>query len=143
MCNVTLRRVRGTVVAVEKKYVLKISVCVCVCVRLRECVCMRAPVCGYMCKDAGTRLFACSLTYSAWYEQAPYCLLPLWLHHICRRYLINGKIFGKTLLRMKCVFWFSIQLLSKTLFVLRTIQQDTAINMKTFLRKLPLILVRF
>jgi hypothetical protein len=34
-----------------------------------------------------------------------------WLHSIFQHYLINGTIFGKTLLNIKCVFWFSVQLL--------------------------------
>jgi hypothetical protein len=39
----------------------------------------------------------------------PYChLRPLWLHHIFRHYHINGTIFGKKLLNIKCVFWFSL-----------------------------------
>jgi hypothetical protein len=36
-------------------------------------------------------------------------LWPLGLRHIFRHYLINGAIFGKKLLSIKCVFWFSLQ----------------------------------
>jgi len=35
-------------------------------------------------------------------------------------YLINGKIFEKKLLNTKCVFWFSVQLLSETLLIARS-----------------------
>jgi hypothetical protein len=35
-------------------------------------------------------------------------LLPLWVHHIFRHYFINGTIFGKELLGVKCVFLFSL-----------------------------------
>jgi hypothetical protein len=51
----------------------------------------------------------CSLSYPAYNAHAPYCLRPPWLHHIFPHYLINGKIFGKKLLYIKCVFWFSLQ----------------------------------
>ena len=45
--------------------------------------------------------------------------LPLCLLNIFRRYLINTTIFGgKKVTEHKCVFWFSLQLLSKTLRVL-------------------------
>ena len=37
----------------------------------------------------------------------------LWLHHIFRRYLINGAIFGKKRLQMKCAFRLSVQLVSE------------------------------
>jgi len=40
-------------------------------------------------------------------------LWPVWLYHIIPHYLISGLIFGKTLSNIKCVFWFSPQLLSK------------------------------
>ena len=53
---------------------------------------------------------------------------PLWLLHIFRHYLINGTIFEKKkLLNTKCVFWFSLQLLFKTLLILRRIQRDSVV----------------
>jgi hypothetical protein len=70
-------------------------------------------------------------------------LWPLRLHHIFRHYLINGTIFGKKLLNTKCVFWFSLQLLSKTFFIIRRIQRDIVINVKKSSCKVPVILVRF
>ena len=58
----------------------------------RACVCLRNPVCTTL----------------------PYChLRPLWLHHVFRHYLINGTIFGKKLLNIKCVFWIPLQLYLK------------------------------
>ena len=39
-------------------------------------------------------------------------------------YLIKGTFFGKKLLNIKCVFWFSLKLLSETFLILRTIQWD-------------------
>jgi hypothetical protein len=55
---------------------------------------------------------ACSLPYPACNAYAPYC--PLWrfcLYHIFRHYVINVTIFGKKLLYIKCVFWFSLELI--------------------------------
>ena len=73
-----------------------------------------ASVCGCRCMGAGVCLRACSLNNPK-YNAPSYCnLQPLWLHHISRHHLINGKIFGKQLLKLKCVFWFSLQLLYET-----------------------------
>ena len=72
-----------------------------------------------------------------------YChLWPVWLYHIFPHYLINGTIFGKKLLNIKCVFWFSLQLLSETFLILKIIQEDI-INVHRASRKVPVILVRF
>ena len=43
-------------------------------------------------------------------------------------FLINGGIMGKKLLNTKCVFRFSLQLLSETFLLLRRIQRDIIIN---------------
>ena len=77
-------------------------------------LCARAWV--HACVNARTRACAlrpCSRTYPACNAHAPYCLLPVWLHHIFRYYLINGTSFKKKLLNIKCVFWFSLHLLLK------------------------------
>jgi hypothetical protein len=70
-------------------------------------------------------------------------LWPLGLHYIFRHYLINGVISGKRLLKVKCVFWFSLQLLSKTFLILRRIQRDIVKNVEKSSCKVPLILVGF
>ena len=44
---------------------------------------------------------------------------------------------------MKCVFLFSLQLLSETFLILRRIQRDITMNVKTILCKEPVILVAF
>ena len=94
MYNVILRYVHETTVGVEKQNVLRISLCVCV----------RACVCGCGCAGAGVCLRTCSLAKPAG-NAPPYChLRPLWLHHIFQHYLINGTIFGKKSLNIKCVF---------------------------------------
>jgi hypothetical protein len=48
----------------------------------------------------------------------------------------------KKLFNMKCVFWFSLQLLSETFLILRKIQRDI-INVHRSSPKVPVILVRF
>jgi hypothetical protein len=50
-------------------------------------------------------------------------------------------IFGKTLFSMKCVFWFSLQLLFVTFLILRRIQRDIVIKVKTSSCEIPVILV--
>jgi len=62
----------------------------------------------------------CNLKYPARNAHAPYChLWPARLYNIFPHYLINGTIFGgKNLLNTKCVFGFSLQLLSETFLIL-------------------------
>jgi len=67
-------------------------------------------------------VYVCSLRYPACNAHAPYChLWPVRLYSIIPHYLVNGTIFGKKLLNMKCVlifstawtwnvFWYSLQL---------------------------------
>ena len=43
------------------------------------------------------------------------------LHYIFQHYLIKHTIFGKKLLSIKCVLWFSLQLLFKAYLILRKI----------------------
>ena len=94
------------------------SVCVCVCV--------------------------CSLRYPARNAHAPCChLWPAPLYNIFPHYLINGTIFGKKLPNTKCVFRFSIQLLSETFFILRRIQRDIIKNVYRSSCKVPVIVVTF
>ena len=49
---------------------------------------------------------------------------PVPLYNIFPHYLINGTIFGKKSLNTKCVFWFSVQLLSETFLILRRTERD-------------------
>jgi len=88
--NVTLSRIRATNVAVKgNKYYIFIM-----------CV--------------------CSTSYPAWNAHAPYChLWPVLPYCIFPQCLINGTIFGKTLRNTKCVFWFSLQISSKTFLILK------------------------
>jgi hypothetical protein len=67
-----------------------------------------------------------SLSNSESNMYAPYCYLwSATLYIIFKHYLTNGKIFKKKyLLDTKCVFWFSLQLLSETLLILRRNDRD-------------------
>jgi hypothetical protein len=48
-------------------------------------------------------------------------LWPDRLYRIFSYYLINGAIFWKTLLNLKCIFWFFMLLLSETFLIVRRI----------------------
>jgi hypothetical protein len=61
---------------------------------------------------------------------------------ISPHYLINGNIYANMLLITKCVFWFSLQLLSETFLILSRNARDM-IKMYTGLHVKLLILVRF
>jgi len=72
-----------------------------------------------------------------------YChLWPLRLYSIFPHYLINGMIFGKKLLNIKFLFWFSVQLLSATILRQRRIRRDVTINVYRFSCKVSGIFVR-
>jgi len=68
----------------------------------------------------------CSLRYPVCNAHSPYC--QLWLAPLCnisQHYLINGTISEKKILIIKCVFWFSLQLLTETFLILRRNERDT------------------
>ena len=75
----------------------------------------------------------CNPSYPACKAHAPYCIVmwPVWLYHIYSRYFIKSMIFGKRkLLNIKCVLWFSLQLLPET-FLISRIQRDSILNVHT------------
>ena len=55
-------------------------------------------------------------------------------------YLINDTIFEKMLLNTKCVFWFSLQLLSETFLIPRRTERDVIKNVYWSSCKVPDIL---
>ena len=57
--------------------------------------------------------------------------------------LFHSFLFVKQLLNTKCVFWFSLQHLFETFLILRRIQRDVVINVKTSSCKVPVILLLF
>ena len=88
-CNVKLRRLHETTVAVEtQRYYIFLCMCVSVFVSVdsRACACARVAL---FIQHATSRYIV---------------ICDLWLHHIFRHCLINGTIFGKILLHVRCVF---------------------------------------
>ena len=65
-----------------------------------------------------------------------------WLHLHVRHYVIRGMIFGKKLFDIKSIFLFSLRLSFESFLILR-IHRDIVINVKTYLYKVPIILVGF
>jgi len=87
-------------------------------------------------------VWVCSLRYPTCNAHAPYCQLwPVWLYCIFPHNLIAAQL-KKKLLNIKCVFWFSLQLASETLLILRT-EQDMIKYVQWSSCKVPVILVRF
>jgi hypothetical protein len=68
-------------------------------------------------------------------------LWPVWPYHIFPLYLVGDTVFG---INIKCVLWFSLQLLSETFLILRRIERVMITNVHTSLdEKLPLFLSYF
>jgi len=113
--NVTLRRVRATIVAVEKQRVL---------LNLNACICSGGCL-------------ACN-------ARAPYChIWPALLYSIFPHYVISDTIIANKLLNIKCVFLFSLQLLSETFLIRRRNERDMIKNVVWSSGKVSVILVRF
>ena len=95
-----------------------------------ECVC----VCVFLPLSSGMKN-TCTVLY--WHTR------PVWLYHIFHS-LKNRTIFRKKkLLHIKCVFWFSLQILSDTFLIPRRIQRDIVMNVRRASCKVPVVLVRF
>jgi len=60
--------------------------------------------------------------------------------HNFAHYFIHLTIFGKYLFNIKCVFWFSLQLVSEKFFILKRSEGDTIINIIGVYVKCPLFL---
>ena len=102
--------------------------------RIRKSISTKYYVCVYSCLSYQARksnlssvvLFdICALSGST-------ILLP--------HYIINVTIFGKTLLNINYVFWFSLQLWSETFIILRRIQGHIIINVHQSSSAVPLLL---
>jgi len=74
---------------------------------------------------------ACASLYRYLWPVRPYLTFP--------HYLTKDTIFGKNFTQHKCVFWFSLQLLSGTFFILRRIEQDIIKNKHKYPCKYPLL----
>jgi hypothetical protein len=106
-----------------------------VCGRVRACARARGHVRAWMQPCLSSMQLVCAILWSH--------LWSLSLHNIFRHYLINGTILGKkNLLNIKFVFWFSLQLLFKAFLILKRIQSDIVIKVKS-LQKFPLFLSDF
>jgi hypothetical protein len=137
-CNVTLRRLRATIVAEQMQYIY------------------------IMYKSNIYYIFwggVCSLRYPACNAHTSYChqwsVRP---YHIFPHYLINSRIFGKKmLLNIKCLFWLSLQhcpkyfsfirrtehaIIKKYILVFMQRTPDSCAKYPWFLCKVPLILVQ-
>jgi hypothetical protein len=79
------------------------------------CVCVCACVCVGIC------LCVCRLTYATLTRLRRIIWGPLCLHHIFVHYFINDMVVWKKLLNIKCVFWFSLQILFETFLILTRI----------------------
>ena len=64
------------------------------------------------------------------------------MYNIFPHYLINCTIFEKKLLNIKCVFWFSLQILPETSLILRRSERYMIKNVYRSSSNLPFILVR-
>jgi hypothetical protein len=90
------------------------------------------------CMGMCTRVLACGLAYPACNAYAPYCIVTCGLSGSTKFFqIINGATFKNTLSYIKCAFWFSLQLLLETFLILRRIQRDIVMNVKTSLCKVP------
>jgi hypothetical protein len=63
-------------------------------------------------------------------------------YNIFPRHHINVAIFVKHLLNMKCVFWFSLKILPELFLILTKTERDIIINVRSYLCKVPVVLVR-
>ena len=61
----------------------------------------------------------------------------IWLYHIFPHYVINGTIFERNLFNTKCVFWYSLQLLSEIFIIPRRILRNIITNVHTSSCKVP------
>ena len=66
----------------------------------------------------------------------------MYKHNILPIYFMNDTISGKTLINIKCVFWFSLHTLSEKFLIIKRIQQDIIIHVHWSSCKVPVILVR-
>jgi hypothetical protein len=72
-----------------------------------------------------------------------YFLWSVRLYHIFPDFLINGMIFGKKVIYIKYLLWFSLQLLSRSFLIPMRNERDITRNVHRSSCKGPVVLVRF
>jgi hypothetical protein len=105
-----------TNVAVEKQYYYIFRMCMCVCVG----VCHAKSI-------SRIELSSVACLASPYFSTSPH----------------KQTDFRKTLLNIKCVFWFSQQLLSEAFLILSIIQRDITVHVKMSSCNIPVFLDRF
>jgi len=71
-------------------------------------------------------------------------LWPVWLYSTFPHCFVNGHDFrGKKLLKVKCVFWFSVQLLTAKFLNVRKFKRDMIVNVYWSSCQVPVILAIF
>jgi len=113
---VILRRVRVTIFAVEKQYVLSYE-----CLFLYSCISYPARKSHF---STPYYIVMCGLSGSTTF-----------FHVISQK----TRFSIKALLNIKCVLWYSLQLLSQKLLILSIIQRDISIKLRRFTCKVPVI----
>ena len=91
--------------------------------------------CEYVWPYLSGMLSACAILYCH--------LWRVWLYRIFPFYLTTARFGKKKVIEYKCVFWFSLQLLSETLLILRRTERDTIIRVHWSSCRESLIFVRF
>jgi hypothetical protein len=132
--NVTLTHVHETTCRVKAISIMYFCVCVCVCVCVfvgvggwaRECACARVAL--LIQRAARRHVAICGLSSSTTF----FVIISL-----------MAQCSEKKWLNTKCVFWFSLQLLFEIFLIVRIIQRDIVINVKTSSCKVTVILVGF
>ena len=100
------------------------------------CVCVRARARTWTCARVA------SIIHHAMRRHIDICGLSgstIFFHQISQTTWFSGR----KLLNIKCVFRFLVQLLFETFLILRIIQRDIVINVKTSSCKVPVVLPRF
>jgi hypothetical protein len=90
-------------------------------------------------------VYVCSLSCQECNAHAP-CYIGICVQPECAvffpHYLINGTIFEKKLLNIKCAIWFSLQLFSETLLIIIRTERDMITIVYGSSCKVPVILGR-
>jgi hypothetical protein len=97
--------------------------------RLSECVIARVRACA--CGCVALLIQPATRRHIVMYN--------IWLHHLFQHYLINGTIFGKKVTGCEMCILAFIKTSIANILILRRIQRDTVINVKTFSCKVPFI----